>query len=138
MATYGSKTKKIDDLIEKVRMALKRQITESLLSRDNKLYIFTLASKVEQFIADNIQETDEGREVVVDPANAQKILKAIMGKVGEIISQGLTPILVVSPLIRMPIRRFIERFIPNLNIISHNEISEDAIIESLGTLEIDI
>jgi flagellar biosynthesis protein FlhA len=138
LASYGGKHKKIDDLIERVRISLKRQITESLLSGDNKLKIFTLPSKIEQFIAENIQETDEGRELVLDPQSAQKILKAIMQKVEELVGKGIPPVLVVSPPIRLPIRKFIERFIPNLNIISHNEISENVTIESLGTLEISL
>jgi flagellar biosynthesis protein FlhA len=138
LASYGVKHKKVDDLVEKVRIALKRQITESLLGSDNKLYIFTLPSKVEQFIAENIQDTDEGREVIMAPQSAQKILKSVMEKVEELTSKGITPVLVVSPPIRLPMRKFIERFIPNLNIISHNEISENVSIESMGTLEINL
>jgi flagellar biosynthesis protein FlhA len=138
LAAYGVKHKRVDDLVERVRASLKRQITESLIGADNKLYIFTLPSKVEQFIAENIQDTDEGKEVVMDPQSAQKILKSIMQKVDEIVSKGISPVLVVSPPIRLPIRRFIERFIPNLNVISHNEISENVAIESMGTLEINL
>ena len=138
LASYGVKHKKVDDLVERVRISLKRQITESLLGSDNKLYIFTLPSKIEQFVAENIQDTDEGREVVMDPQSAQKILKSVMQKVEELISKGITPVLVVSPPIRLPMRKFIERFIPNLNIISHNEISENVSIESMGTLEISL
>ncbi len=138
LAAYGVKHKRVDDLVERVRASLKRQITESLIGADNKLYIFTLPSKVEQFIAENIQDTDEGKEVVMDPQSAQKILKSIMQKVDEIVSKGISPVLVVSPPIRLSIRRFIERFIPNLNVISHNEISENVAIESMGTLEINL
>ena len=138
LAAYGTKHKRVDDLVERVRSSLKRQITESLIGVDNKLYIFTLPSKVEQFIAENIQDTDEGKEVVMDPQSAQKILKSIMQKVDEIVSKGISPVLVVSPPIRLPIRKFIERFIPNLNVISHNEISENVAIESMGTLEINL
>lgn len=138
LASYGPKNKKIDFLVQQVRIALKRQLTESLLSGDGKLYIFTLASRNEQFIAENIQETEEGKEVIMEPSNAQKFLKAIMGKVDDMISRGLTPILVVSPPIRMALRKFIEKFIPNLHIISHNEIGENVVIESLGSVEIDL
>jgi len=74
----------------------------------------------------------------MDPQSAQKILKSVMQKVEELISKGITPVLVVSPPIRLPMRKFIERFIPNLNIISHNEISENVSIESMGTLEISL
>jgi len=34
LASYGVKHKKVDDLVERVRISLKRQITESLLGSD--------------------------------------------------------------------------------------------------------
>ncbi len=138
LAAYGTQNKNIDYLLEKVRTGLKRQITSSLQANDGTLYVFTLNSKVEQMVANNIQITDDGKEVVLDPAVGQKILSALSEKVNEILQKGLSPVLVISPPIRLPFRRFVEKFISNLHIISHNEISENAKIESLGTVEIDI
>jgi len=138
LAAYGTQNKNIDYLLEKVRTGLKRQITSSLQANDGTLYVFTLNSKVEQMVANNIQTTDDGKEVVLDPAVGQKILSALSEKVNEILQKGLSPVLVISPPIRLPFRRFVEKFISNLHIISHNEISENAKIESLGTVEIDI
>lgn len=138
LAAYGTQNKNIDYLLEKVRTGLKRQITSSLQANDGTLYVFTLNSKVEQMVANNIQTTDDGKEVVLDPAVGQKILSALSEKVNEILQKGLSPVLVISPPIRLPFRRFVEKFISNLHIISHNEISENAKIESLGTVEIDV
>jgi len=138
LASYGLRIKKVDELTEKVRIALKRQITESLSAADGRLYIFTLMSKIEQYIAQNTQETDEGKEIVIDPSVAQKILSAILNKVDEITAKGLMPVIVVSPPIRIAFRRFVEKFIPNIYVISHNEISDNAMIESMGVIEIEI
>jgi len=138
LASYGTQSKSVDYLTEKVRVALKRQISESLLAADGKLYVFTLASQIEQFLAKNIQQTDDGKDIVIDPSFGQKILSALMKKVDEINLKGLPPVLVISPPIRLPFRRFVEKFIPNLNIISHNEISDNVKIETLGNVEIQL
>jgi flagellar biosynthesis protein FlhA len=137
LATFGMQNKHPDYLIEKVRYTLKRQITESMTSADGNLYVFTLPSKIEQVLAGSLQNTDDGQEIVIDPSLAQKILSAIMKKSEECIGRGLTPLMIISPPIRLPMRRFVEKFVPNVNIMSHNEISESVRIESLGMLEIE-
>jgi len=137
LATYGVSNKNVDFLTEKARLALKRQISESLCSVDGTLYVFTLPSNIEQFMAQNLQQTDEGTDIVIDPGVAQKILSAVIKKVDEINLKGLNPTLVISPPLRLPVRRFVEKFVSNINIISHNEIGDSAKIESLGMLEIE-
>jgi flagellar biosynthesis protein FlhA len=138
LATYGVQNKDVDLLTERVRYVLRRQITESLLAPDGTLYLFTLNSQIEQLLAKNIQMTEDGREIVMDPSIAQKILTAIIAKVDEVIAKGIPANLVISPPIRIAFRRFVEKFVNNINIISHNEISDTVRIESLGTLEIDL
>jgi len=72
LATYGVQIKDVDLLTERVRYALRRQIIDSLLAADGTLYIFTLSSNIEQLVAKNIQMTEDGREVVMDPSIARK------------------------------------------------------------------
>lgn len=138
LASFGTTSKDVGYLTEKVRLGLKRQISENLLSTDGRLHLFTLTSAVEQSLAKNIQSTDEGKEIVVDPSLGQKILSALIKKVDEVTMKGLPAVLVVSPPLRLPFRRFVEKFINNLNIISHNEISDNIKIESLGNVEIQL
>lgn len=137
LATFGMQNKHPDYLIEKVRLTLKRQITESMVAADKNLYVFTLPSNIEQTLASSLQNTDDGQEIVIDPALAQKILSAIMKKSDECVARGLPPLMIISPPIRLPMRRFVEKFVPNVNIMSHNEISENVRIESLGMLEME-
>ncbi len=84
LATFGMQNKHPDYLIEKVRLTLKRQITEAMVSADGNLYVFTLPSQIEQSLAGSLQNTDDGQEIVIDPAMAQKILSAIMKKIRRV------------------------------------------------------
>lgn len=138
LASYGVQTKDVENLTERVRLSLRRQITESLLAPDGALYVFTLPSEIEQLLAKNLQQGDEGRDILIDPLAAQKILSKMIAKVDEVSQKGFSPVLVISPPLRSAMRRFAEKFIKNINVISHNEISENVRIESLGMLEIKI
>ncbi len=134
LATYGSMNKDIEYLTEKVRFALRKQITESLLAQDGKLYVFALPQQVEQLIIKSMHPSDEGKEIVIDPAAARKILTGLMEKTEEITSKGIPPVLFVSQPIRYAMRRFVEKYSPALNIIAHTEVADNVQIDSLGTV----
>lgn len=136
LSTYGAMNKDIEYLSEKTRYALRRQITESLLASDGKLYVFALPQQIEQLVVKSLHTSDEGREVVLDPAVARKVLTALMEKTDEITAKGIPPVLFVSQPIRFAMRRFVEKYAPALNIIAHTEVSDSVQIESLGTLEV--
>jgi flagellar biosynthesis protein FlhA len=51
-------------------------------------------------------------------------------------SRGLQPVLLCSPTVRIHLRRILERFVPNLVVLAHNEITRDAKLTSLGLLEL--
>ncbi len=136
LSTYGAMNKDIEYLSEKARYALRRQITESLLASDGKLYVFALPQQIEQLVVKSLHPSDEGREVVLDPAVARKVLTALMEKTDEITAKGIPPVLFVSQPIRFAMRRFVEKYAPALNIIAHTEVSDSVQIESLGTLEV--
>lgn len=134
LATYGTMNKDIEYLTEKVRFALRKQITENLLAQDGKLYVFALPQVVEQLIIKSMHPSDEGKEIVIDPASARKILTGLMDKTEEITAKGIPPVLFVSQPIRFAMRRFVEKYSPSLNIIAHTEVADNVQIDSLGTV----
>lgn len=134
LATYGTMNKDIEYLTEKVRFALRKQITESLLAQDGKLYVFALPQQAEQLIIKSMHQTDEGKEIVIDPASARKILTGLMEKTEEVTAKGIPPVLFVSQPIRYAMRRFVEKYSPSLNIIAHTEVADNVQIDSLGTV----
>ncbi len=137
LATYGSMNKDVEYLSEKARFALRRQICENLLNSDGKLYVFTLPPTIEQLMSKNMHGSDEGKEVVLDPASARKIITALMEKTEEVTGKGIPPVLFVSQPIRYAVRKFVEKYTPTLNIVAHNEISDSVQIESLGSVVIE-
>ncbi len=79
-----------------------------------------------------MQTTPQGTFLGLDPEMAQTVIQGIEGQMERFAVFNYQPILLCSPLIRPHVKRLTERFIPNLVVLSHNEISNDVRIESLG------
>ncbi len=136
LAEYGPTVKDADSLTELVRAALYRMITEGIKSSSGEIPIFTLDRLIEEKIASNLIQTDKGYQVSLDPKTTQNILTNLNEKIEEATSLGERMIVLCSPAVRHHFKRLTEKFIPNLVVISHNEISPTANIRSLGTVRI--
>jgi flagellar biosynthesis protein FlhA len=51
-------------------------------------------------------------------------------------TRGLQPIIVCSPKTRIHLKKVLERFFPGIIVLSHNEITHDVNINSLGMVEL--
>ncbi len=124
----------IDFIIEHVRQAMSRTICHKYVNNENKLEVMTLHPKVEEIISNSIQQTQLGNFPVLEPNQARMILEAIGNAVQDITVRGSHPVILCSPKIRLPLRKFTERHLPDLAIISLNEITHDIEVEIVGTV----
>lgn len=122
----------IDYLVECARGSLSRSICNLFLGLDGKLHVITMDPKLDQKIAESIQPIQEGGYPVLDPGLAQSIIDQLNNLLEKCSLQGITPVCVCSGRIRLPFRRFIERYLPHLNIMSINEIASNIEISSAG------
>jgi flagellar biosynthesis protein FlhA len=105
-------------------------------SEQGDIPLFTLDRGIEESIAQNIIQTEQGQQVSLDPKVTQTILASLNEKIEEATSMGEKMVVLCSPVIRNHFKRLTEKFIPNLVVISHNELSSDANIRSLGTVRL--
>lgn len=136
LAEYGVGTKDSEQLTEYVRQALYRTITESIRSEQGDVPIFTLDRKIEESIAGNIIQDGATQQLSLDPKITQSILASLNEKIEEATGMGEKMVVLCSPVIRNHFKRLTEKFIPNLVVISHNELSPDTHIRSLGTVRL--
>tara|TARA_R110002072_G_scaffold534_5_gene3810 strand:+ start:64510 stop:66585 length:2076 start_codon:yes stop_codon:yes gene_type:complete len=136
LAEYGATIKDTDALTEFARQALYRTITEAVRSEQGDVPLFTLDRGIEESIAQNVIQTEQGQELSLDPKITQTILASLNEKIDEATDMGEKMIVLCSPIIRTHFKRLTEKFIPNLIVISHNELSPDANIRSLGTVRL--
>ena len=134
IADWAAVTQDTDVLTEYVRHALSRTIS-SELATDGVIPIITLAKPVEDAIQGAIQHKETGSYLAIDPAIAQTILDSI-GKKISLFEGSSRPTLLVAPQIRPHVRSLTERYYPALTIISHNEITPNLKVRSIGTVKL--
>ena len=136
LADYATMTQDPDILTEYVRQALVRPITKMYSNDEGTIAIMTLDGNLEKFIADSIHHTNQGSYLSVEPDKAQGILSQLEEAQSEFSIKGFRPILLTSPIIRGHFKRFVEKFIPNLVVLSHSELDSNVKIVSIGTIGI--
>ncbi len=124
--------KDVDYLTETVRQALARQICHQYL--DNQiLTAITFDQKWEEAIAAGIETTELGSIVSLEPRLVQSLFREIQNSVQS--SALIYPIVIVSPSIRMALKRLTERIIPNLIVLSFAEIVPDIQVKTVGMVK---
>ena len=136
LSDVGSRIKDPIALNEAVRQALFRTITNSIKSEDNDIPVFTLDRNIEELIAEGLIQTDEGVQLSLDPKVTQGILASINEKIEEATDKGERMIILCSPVVRSHFKRLTEKFIPNLIVISHSEITPEVSVRSLGNVRL--
>ena len=111
-----------DLLAEYARSYLGRTIVNQYRGMDGVLRVFTLAPKVEQVLVDHLQQTAQGWVLNLPPDYAQGLVAAIARQMETLAAQGFDSVLVTSQRVRLPLRRFTQRTLPNLAVIGFNEI----------------
>jgi len=134
LADYGGVTKDPEMLTEFVRQSLGRYIVEQYKRDDESLSVLTMEREVEETIADAVQLSEQGSYLAIEPGVAQRILAAIRRNAEQFDATGSLPVLMASPSIRRHVKKLTERFMPNLAVISHNEIPPNIKIQSLGVV----
>ena len=97
----------------------------------------TLDQAIENTIAQSIQETGQGSYLGIDPVSGEAIITAIENSLETFSMFNYQPLVLCSPVVRPHLKRLTERAVSNLVVLSHNEISPDVRIESLGFISLD-
>jgi flagellar biosynthesis protein FlhA len=135
LADEGHKNKDIEVLTESVRKALSRSITQKYMNEQNEINVMTLAPRVEELVSNSLLQTENGVQLVMDPRQAQSLLTQISKTIElhpEIAGQ---PILLTSATARRHLFKLTNRFLPQVVVLSHNEIASDARIQAVGLVE---
>lgn len=134
LADYVPITKDVDKLIGYVRQALARTITRQYEDRDGNITVVMVSPDIEDSIVKSVQHTEYESFVTADPDIIQNIVSGFQKFVKIFTDRGLEPIVLCSPNTRIYLRKILEKFFPNVAVLSYNEIIDDTNIKSLGML----
>jgi len=135
LADYGTNIRDTDVLTEYVRQGLARSISKKIFSEKTN-QVITLDPAVEQQIMEHVQHTEQGSYVALDPKTIQHIITQLKKEIGKLTSIGLQPIILTSPVVRIYFKHLTEQYIPDLIVISYNEIIQSVEIQSIGMVSI--
>ena len=136
LAEFGPTTKDSELLTEYARQSLYRSITEKVKGATGEVALFNVDPSLEQLVARSIIHTESGSQANLDAKVVQTILSSLNEKIEEATSQGEKMVVLCSPPIRRAFKKLTEKFIPNMIVVSHNELSPDVNVRSLGTVRL--
>ncbi|MFJ5670872.1 flagellar biosynthesis protein FlhA [Bacillus safensis] len=136
LADYGKLTTDTDLLTEYVRQALARQITAQYARENESLKVVTCSGRVEKVIADSVQQTEHGNYLSLDPESSESVIQSVAREIEQLSLRQETPVLLCSPSIRMYVKQLLERYFPDLPVLSYNELEANVEVQSIGVVDI--
>jgi flagellar biosynthesis protein FlhA len=129
LADHAPNTKDADELTEFVRQALARTITSSFRNPEGLIPVMTVDPQIERLIRERAQEG-----MSLEPQSAQRIITAVQQAVETFGKRGLLPVFLTAAGVRRHLRHLISHYLPQIAVLSHNEIAGGARIQSLGVI----
>lgn len=136
LADEAPRNKDIEILTENVRRALARSITAKYTTELGNIPVMTLHPVIEELIANSLLQTEQGVQLVMDPNTAHRLIGEIAKTVETHPEIAGQPILLTSPTSRRHLFKLTHRFIPQLVVLSHNELTSDAHVQSVALVEL--
>ena len=136
LADFGKMTNDTDLLAEYVRQALSKQITKQFVGDRDTLHVITLSSEIENTIMNNIQQTEHGNYLALDPQIQEKIVHNIYNKIEKVSLEYDHIVILCSPTIRMYVKQLIERTLPQIAVLSYNELEPNVQVQSVGVVDV--
>ncbi len=132
MADYGARVKDPDQLGELVRSSIARTITRQYVDHENHLFCITLEPALERTLTESVNQTAIGSTLALDPGTQNTLIERLKASNEQAMSQGYQAVLLCSTTLRLPLRRLLERYLPNLHVLAYNEIASRADVEFVG------
>ena len=136
LADYASLTKDPMVLTEYVRHSLARSITKKYQSDEGEIAALMLSFELETNLTKAIQSTEHGSYLALDPALGQRLLAELNKAVETVLAQHLMPLLLTSPMLRPHLQRMTEPFLPQLVVLSQNEIAANVRVRNLAVVKV--
>jgi len=135
LADIAQQTKEPDVLTEYARQALSRQICDSYTDEEGTMFVFTLDDSLETEIAKNIQTTEQKEYLALPPERVQQVVQSVSDTLQKTGAMEEIPIILCNGEVRPHLQKLLERFLPDIIVLSYNEISSEVKIRSLGVIK---
>jgi flagellar biosynthesis protein FlhA len=132
LGDHASRSKDPILLTEYVRHRLARQICSRYRNSEGELHVVACDPAIEDKIRAGYEHTERGLFIRLAPQSVESICRSVGDQVAKLTARGHSPILLVSPQIRAAVKRITENHMPNLIVLSFNEVTRDTKIVTIG------
>ncbi|MDL2237833.1 flagellar biosynthesis protein FlhA [Christensenellaceae bacterium OttesenSCG-928-K19] len=133
LADYGGVVRDVDLLTEYVRKSLYRSISKQFIPT-NKARVITLDPGLEQLISEKTKQTEQGTYVALSQGEIQSIYASLKTAIERMTKLGVTPIVLTSPLVRRQFKNVTSQMVPDLIVLSYNELDSNVEVFSDGVV----
>lgn len=133
LAEYATRSQDSGVLTAAARIALSRMIVQSLNAGGNEISVITLEPSLEQILLQSTQVSGDDA-VGIEPGLAERLQKSLQEVAQRQEMKGQTPILLTAPNLRAMLARFARFGIPNLHVLSYQEIPDNKQVKIIATV----
>jgi flagellar biosynthesis protein FlhA len=133
LAEAGVRSQDPDILTAAVRITLSRMIYQKINGMEESLPAMALDPKLEQLLLQSMQGAQEGGPGI-EPGLAEGMLKSLAENTRQRELNGEPAVLLVSPVLRQWLARFVRGAVQGLQVLSYNEVPDNRQIRVVGTI----
>jgi len=131
LAEHGTRTQDAEELVTQVRVALARTIVQEVAGNRNELPVITLDPNLEQILQDALKQGGTGS---IEPGLAERLQQSLAEAADKQENLGEPAILLVAPMIRSWMARFLRQAVPALSVLSYNEIPDSRKVRLVASI----
>ncbi|WP_141195268.1 flagellar biosynthesis protein FlhA, partial [Vibrio sp. V08_P9A1T1] len=134
LAEYSGRSQEPDILTAAVRISLKRLIVQEINGIEPELPVITLIPELEQILHQTMQASG-GESAGIEPGLAERLQAALSHATQEQELKGEPAVLLTSGVLRSTLAKFVKNTIPNLRVLSYQEIPDEKqirIVQAVG------
>lgn len=126
LSEYAPLSQDATELTSQVRIRLGRAIVQQLFPGNSEMSVMSLDNNLERLLLQAMQGNGEGTSI--EPGLAETLARQTEQAAQQQEQMGMTPVLLVSAPLRTALAKFLRRAIPNLRVLSHEELPDSKTI----------
>lgn len=129
---WAPQEQKPEQLVEFIRMNLKRQISYRFSAGQNVLPVLLVDPAIEGTLRDSIRQTPSGSYLALEPEDSRHLLNSIKEHLGDATSGSIKPALLTTLDLRRHIRKLIAMDFHDLPVLSYQELAPEITVQPMG------
>jgi flagellar biosynthesis protein FlhA len=137
LADHCQQTQNTDVLTEYCRAALAETITKQFATENNEVVVVMMDSSLESHLIGQAQQgTLNPNTLGLTPDTVESLYQNASATFEDMIRQGYDPLMLTSPVLRFTMFEFLAPILPEINVLSYNDISPDVQFKTFDRLRI--